>query len=313
MKTPISKSPARGFTLIELMVAMGITAIIVTVLVTITSVATDTWTRSRAEVRASRQAKVALDIMAKDFESMVSRSGSSAEWLFAGVDSSSDLPPVSRESASGGDALKLVFMTAATDRYAGRVGESYPENNGDVSCVAYQLFYQDPLTGSSTDERLSTFTLHRMLIDPDETFEKLLGQENLEGAFGPFRAELREPQNFVCENIHQLTATFLVEVPRPSNGGSGPTSELVRATIDGGKGGAEFLLKGTGIETVSLDVPGVTPDELKAGRLVGVELSISVITDAGLARIQATGSGLNEKDYGRNAYHYSRTVDVPSM
>ena len=44
----------RGFTLMELMVAMAITTIIVTVLVSITSIALDTWNRSRTELRASR-------------------------------------------------------------------------------------------------------------------------------------------------------------------------------------------------------------------------------------------------------------------
>ena len=67
----------------ELMVAMAITAIIVTVLVSVTSIALDTWNRSRAELRASRQAKSFLDTMAKDFESLVVRRGNTSEWLSA--------------------------------------------------------------------------------------------------------------------------------------------------------------------------------------------------------------------------------------
>ena len=55
MKTPFSPKRAKGFTLIELMVAMAITTVIVTVLVSITGVALDTWQRGRAEIRASRQ------------------------------------------------------------------------------------------------------------------------------------------------------------------------------------------------------------------------------------------------------------------
>ncbi|MDP4645929.1 MAG: type II secretion system GspH family protein, partial [Akkermansiaceae bacterium] len=74
MKTPSPKA-RRGFTLIELLVAMAITTLIVTVLVSITSLALDTWNRSRSEIRASRQAKAMVDSMASDFESMVSRRG----------------------------------------------------------------------------------------------------------------------------------------------------------------------------------------------------------------------------------------------
>lgn len=84
MKTPFSPKRAKGFTLIELMVAMAITTVIVTVLVSITGIAIDTWQRGRAEIRASRQAKSMLDTMAKDFESLVSRRGNNFEWLYEG-------------------------------------------------------------------------------------------------------------------------------------------------------------------------------------------------------------------------------------
>ena len=45
----------RGFTLIELLVAMAITTIIASVLISVTAIAIDSWTRSRAELRAARQ------------------------------------------------------------------------------------------------------------------------------------------------------------------------------------------------------------------------------------------------------------------
>ena len=83
MKTPRISSFKRGFTLMELMVAMAITTIIVTVLVSITSIAIDTWNRSRSELRAARQAKAMVDTMARDFESLVTRRGNENEWLSA--------------------------------------------------------------------------------------------------------------------------------------------------------------------------------------------------------------------------------------
>ena len=88
MKTPASFPNRKGFTLMELMVAMAITVIIVTVLVSITSIAIETWNRSRSELRAARQAKSMVDTLARDFEAMVTRpggkdpvSGKSFEWL----------------------------------------------------------------------------------------------------------------------------------------------------------------------------------------------------------------------------------------
>ena len=47
----------------------------------------DTYRDSRNEVRASRQAKEALETISKDLESMVSRrDGNTYEWLYAGVE-----------------------------------------------------------------------------------------------------------------------------------------------------------------------------------------------------------------------------------
>ena len=116
MKTLASQKRKSGFTLIELMVSMGITAIIITVLVTITGVATDTWTRSRSQLRASRQAKVLIDTMAKDFESLVSRRGSDMEWLYVAMDPDADLPDVVKSGSGNSNVAAFTFFTAATDR-----------------------------------------------------------------------------------------------------------------------------------------------------------------------------------------------------
>jgi prepilin-type N-terminal cleavage/methylation domain-containing protein len=310
MKTPKTHSKIRrapGFTLIELMVSMGITAIIVTVLVTITGVATDTWTRSRSEIRASRQAKSFIDTMAKDFESMVSRRGNDFEWLHAELDNSG-LPAVTRDQSGTTEAAALTFMTAATDRYLGQIGEAN-DNGGDISCVSYRLRYQDPISCGSGNDDTSTFVLYRLLKNPDVTFEELLGQEDLKTAFQPFVSEIDEEENFICENVHQFSVTFLVEIQRTSGGETVP--ETVRVSLSSDSSAGEFTVTGTGVET-DLTASGATAEELEAGRLRAVEISISVLSDAGMVRMNA-GDGLTADDYARNVYHFSRVVEVPGM
>ena len=307
MKNPNSKRCCGGFTLIELMVAMGITAIIITVLVSITSVATDTWTRSRAEIRASRQAKAMLETMARDFESLVARRGNDFEWLHAELESG-NLPKVSRDGA-GAESIRLTFLTAATDRYLGQVGVDYPNNVGDVSCVSYRLRYQDPIEGGN-DKKTSTFVLYRLLVDPKPTFDDLLGQEDLEQAFsGKYEGQVDEQENFICENVHQFSLAFHVEVTTGT--GDSATTETARVVLDSRSGNGNFRLTGRGIET-TLETKGFTEEQLKAGRLKAVEVSISVLSDAGVARMNA-GDGLKDKDYNRNAYHYSRMIELPGM
>ncbi|MBK1883933.1 prepilin-type N-terminal cleavage/methylation domain-containing protein [Luteolibacter pohnpeiensis] len=202
----------KGFTLIELMVAMVITTIIVSVLVSITSIALDTWTRSRSQVSAARQAKAMVDTMASDFQAMVSRSGNNFEWLWAKY-STDDLGTETLQSPNASD---LVFFTAPTDRYNGDV--SSINALGDVACVAYQLKYQDPILGdvSSLSDKdvksFPSFVLYRSIVDPDNTYRDLLGSEDLENSFKRYMDGRSSPENFVCENVYQYTITFQVEV-----------------------------------------------------------------------------------------------------
>ncbi|MFC7337066.1 type II secretion system protein J [Haloferula chungangensis] len=308
MKTCPPKTRKSGFTLIELMVSMGITAVIITVLVTITGVATDTWTRSRSQLRASRQAKVLIDTMAKDFESLVSRRGDNMEWLYVAMDADADLPKVVRGS-SNANVAAFTFFTAATDRYNGQIGQS-ADAGGDVSCVAYRMRFQDPIEGGSGDNDTSTYVFYRKLINPDETFEKLLGEEDLDTAFSSFESEVDQEENFICENVHQVTATFLVEVTREGVGSDSARVETARVVLESSSGSGEFRLKGNGIDVQGAELGTFTADEIAAGRLSGVELSVSVLSDAGMIRRNAA-DGLTEKDYARQSYHYSRVVDVP--
>lgn len=314
MKTRFSPKLSRGFTLIELMVAMAITTIIVTVLVSITGVALDTWQRGRAEIRASRQAKAMLDTMAKDFESLVSRRGNGFEWLYSKVDT--DLPGPSANLST--NAAELIFFTAATDRYLGQIGTT-DDKGGDVSCVGYQLQYQDPVKGTE-EENSSTFVLYRLLVDPDATFKDLLGKEDLKGAFSSYSTKVKEVENFVCENVYQFTLTYQVEVSQVS--GSGATAKTtkvpVRVTLGETGAGKELRLQGDGIVTDASAgslKPTVTVDELKAGRLTAVEIGITVLSDSASIRLATTGLSdkVREKILAQESFQYSRVVELPGM
>jgi len=308
-----SNAASAGFTLLELLVAMAITVAIVTILISITGVAMDAWTRSSAEVRAARQAKVFIDTMAKDFESLVIRQGNNFEWLRAEIDAAANLPKVTRNQAGQSQAAALTFMTAATDRYLGQIG-GQNDLGGDVSCVSYRLRYQDPIVGG-TPQDTSTFVLYRLLVNPDETFQKLLGQKDLKTAFQPIVDRSTERQNFVCENVHQFTITFLVEIMIEQPAGSGTmVPRTVGVTLSKDAPGSKISLTGSGIQiyNTSTNMTGVTGEQLAAGRLRAVQISISVLSDAAIARRNA-GDGLSDAGYSRNTFHYARMVQLPGL
>ncbi len=303
----LPQSRRRGFTLIELMVAMAITTIIVSVLVSVTAIAIDTWTRSRSEVRAARQAKAMVDTMARDFEALVSRRGNDVEWLYAQA-SNRLLGPASMQSSN---ASELIFYTAATDRYA---GDPANDQGGDVSCVSYQLQFQDPIEGRETD--FSTFALYRLLVNPDDTYQNLLGEADLQTAFSSYRGRLTEVENFVCENVYQFTVTFNIEVTRPG-GGSGLTKTTVPVSLGSTSSAQvdEFRITGSGIDLPSSPSSLATLTELKAGRLVSVQVSLTVLTDIGMdqARRRTFTEEQKAEFLAKNSFQYSKLIELPGM
>lgn len=304
----LPRRSARGFTLAELMVAMAITVILLTLLVSVTGVALDGWRISRNKVRASRQAKASLDQMSRDFEAMVVRTGSNFEWLYTETDP--DEPgPADNESPN---AARILMFSAVTDRYEGDV-EGQKDKGGDVTGLNYKLLYKDPIT-DGYDDKFNVFALYRNLVDPDETFENLLEHDpvnpkDLNTKFKRYEANIGNSSNFVCENIFELTVVFTVEYTELDRGRLVTRIERIPIISTGGDSAAEtFRFTGNGIK---VDDAGNVP--FKRGRISAVDLSITVLTDNGIATLRKanfTGSDRN-RFLAKNSYRYSKTILLP--
>lgn len=296
MNIKINSRSAKGFTLIELMVSMVITLILVGVLIYMTTISMDTYRSSENEVRASRQAKEALDMLSRDIESMVVKSGMNEhEWLYAGAETSSLTGPSGREIPN---TSKLIFFTAATDRYNGDIG-TVDDNGGDISAVNYRLVFRDQIQDSD-DEEHAVFALYRHLADPDEAFE-ILALEDLDaGSTAVFSdAEDLTAENFLVENIYEFTLTFLIEYM------DGDETKVERSVMahNGSNALTEFRINSNKLVLVPSD-PG-----LEAGKLIGIEASITVLTDQGVTL--AKKSGIQQNDLlKKHSYHYTKKMMV---
>lgn len=315
MKTHNISPVKKGFTLVELMVAMTITTMIVTILVSITAISLDTWTRSRSEVRANRQAKSVIDTMARDLEALVNRRGTDTEWL------SASLEPLATKGGSGPaisspNTASLIFYTSPTDRYDGDVSEE-AKTIGDVSCVGYRLRYQDPIQSQGSRE-IPTFVLYRTLANPDVVYDRLLSRANrtatslrsmFEEAFG---SEADDQNNFVCENIFQFSITLNVTLPLSS---ARATAVTVPITLGGdGASATEFRLEAGNIITdYSPRGVNASADDIRVGNLSSIEVSVTVLTDFGVdqMRNRSFKDPKDESDFlAKNSYHYSKLIPV---
>jgi prepilin-type N-terminal cleavage/methylation domain-containing protein len=293
-----------GFTLIELLVSMVITVVLLGVLVYMTGISMDTYKRSRNEVRASRQAKEALDTIAKDFESMIlRRDGNLYEWLYAGPE------PEGLGTTSKGNAMtntsQLIFFTGATDRYHGQIGVPGMDLGGDVSAVGYRLVYKDQI---SNNNDYPVFSLYRHLVNPDIAFQNCLAVTDLTTTGEFTNAKDLTAENFLVENIYELTVTFLLEVTVASTS----VTHQLRATMQPG-GVTKFKVKGSGIEYEgNMELPsGVTDDHIKSAQIVGAEISITVLTDHGLVLAQRLSQAKWKKQIKKHSYHYTKTINTP--
>ncbi len=313
MKKELTKR--RGFTLVELLVAMAVTLVLVSLTVVITRAALDTWRKARTEIRAAGQARIILNALGRDLESMVSRVGNNeSQWLIVNSEQSK-IGPSGGESPN---AARITFFTGAPDRYNGNVGpkgqrgsqaEGNRDNGGDVCAVSYQLKYGDPVWGDG-DEKFSTFVLYRKLLNPDETYNGVTGSDDLVKTFDAVsaRADLAD---LICENVYELTVTFVVEYSKTENGD--PVTRTVNLPVMSTRVGSDvvksFALTGRGI------VPnGDSKTDFLAGRIKAVEMAISVISDEGLRILKRRNFG-NDEERARfleeNSFRYTKSVTVP--
>lgn len=287
----LMKRAPRAFTLVELMVAMAVTSIIVTLLISITSMSMNTWNRSQAEVRAARQAQAMTEIMARDFEAMVVRAGNEFEWLQARSGGSS-IGPTGNLSPN---SAEIIFFTAATDRYEGGIGTA-DDLGGDISAVRYSLDFNDPINPSATNSPFSTFVLSRRLINPRETFDNLLGRDNLEPAFNSLPAPTTEEAQafFVCENIYQFSLTIHLD-----NEGTNTTVTLLQDS------GSLIRVFGDRIDLTPAD-----PSISAGSRITAVEVSITVLSDNAINALRGAAS-VSPAFIAENSFQYSKLIEVP--
>lgn len=232
----------KGFTLVELMVAMAVTSILVVVLVSLASMTTGILDASEGKVKASRRAKVFFDRLESDITSMIIRNDDQ-EWFYAGFGPKSQMAgsgPTkiafgnettravsSMNSHAPANLANLIFFTAAEDKYDGYAGrpDLYSgtpiDQGGDVCSVSYWMRYWNPmfrLEGSSTDtgqQENAQMFYSRNLGFPDKAFQHAIPKNSAECAYRNFRFGILlqgklELDGYLAPGIYNMTCIFNV-------------------------------------------------------------------------------------------------------
>ncbi len=316
----------RGFTLVELMTAMAITAVLVLVIGQLTRQSIDLWKAVREDVAAASSSRVALQTMAHDLESFQLRAGGNDyQWLAAWADD--EVKGVPKGIKVPGSA-RCVFFACAPDRNPSvsssralrgnyRAARAHNmDTQGDVNAVSYRLMYRDQilnLPGSDGGDAhmFPLFSLYRTVTPPRESYERLLGKRDLRSAYVAFEQE--EEKNFLCENVLEMTLIFTVSyVADEADAQSGRASYTTISVpvIASNKSGTEKKVAVYGDHIVA------GSQTLRNARLISADISITTLTDEGVALVEQVRQGRRRAPkpaefFNKYTRSYSRSVALP--
>lgn len=320
--TRIASRSKRGFTLVELLTAMAITAILVVLIMQLTNQSVSLWKTMREDSSTASTARVALQTICRDLESTQIRSGTNDyQWLSAQVDDPIKGMPKGLKIPR---SSRLLFFTCTPDHNPPISAESSarssysstlasnPATQGDVGTVSYRLLFRDQVLNlpnkNGDNTMFPLFSLYRNVISPRDTFEKMLGQSSLTSAYSSFEKE--EERNFLCENIVEMSLLFHVEYADEGSSERARTKSITIPIL------ATSARKDQQRFSIFSSHASTTGENLPNARIHSIEIALTILTEEGVSIIEQVRLGQRrppalEDFYSRYTRSFSRTVTLP--
>ncbi len=303
---------------------MAITAILVVIIMQLTNQSIALWKSVRQDTSTSAAARMALQTICRDLESIQIRNNARGyQWMFAEVDNAMSGVPVPIPKSA-----RCIFYACPPDRNPSvsstpslrgnyrTLLASEQDTQGDVSTVSYRLRFRDHILNlpsrKGDTESFPLFSLYRCVVSPRDTFERMLGADDMESRYSQF--ESREDKSFLCENIVELNLTLNVEYV-DTNGGSSDNADANYTAIT-----IPILSTSakSGKKTFRLysDYADTERGRLQNARVVSAEVSITVLTEEGVALVEQVRLGQRrapklESFFSKYTKSFSRSVSLP--
>jgi|GEM_PF-1076663 len=287
------KSPSRGgFTLVEVLVSSFLTLIIMGMLFSVLVGTMNAWEGGTSRLKSAGDARLALDILKTDLESLVARQTQyNQEWILS--------EPYEVEGIQN---TRLLFFAPSLDRKV--------DDSGDIVALSYKVAFQDPISPSSNVEPI--FGLYKGMTDTVVAFNNVLGNTDLDVFWSdsstsysfswnetstPVELAL-DNRGFLAPNVVQFNITWLIRNATTDN-------------ID--RYGPENTIKLSNQLIAENESTGWGP--FTVGKIEAADVSITSISDEGMRRyaflngsgsITAAQSNAIIKEFGR-----THTMRVP--
>lgn len=187
-----NRSRAGAFTLVELLVAFAISALLMVALVNVISQTVKTSRKSSSSISAYSSAAAALDLLASDLEALAVR-GEAFEYL----------QTVKEDVGGVTDVTRLMLVTLGnTDSFS-------QADAGQMRAVCYRLLRQDPVKAGGKN---LVYGLYRTAVSAAVTFSDYAGVKDLSA---PFASATPTVDDYVAGNIVDFQVRFY-----PAGGGA---------------------------------------------------------------------------------------------
>lgn len=161
-----SKKKAGAFTLLELLVAMAVLAVLLAILLSIVSGASTLWRESESRVDSFREARAALNLVTADLASLYA---SSDPKFISVATKDADIGKLVKTAADDEIGSALFFITALPE-----AAQDPDLNESDLCAVGYFVAFNK---ASASINAKNSYNLYRYFISSNETFENIVGDE----------------------------------------------------------------------------------------------------------------------------------------
>ena len=301
----------RGFTLLEVLVAMSIMVIVAAVVLSISSGVLNTWTRSSEKIGTDLEAQLILDTLVSDFESMIDP-GKQINYMQ--VQPNLSPPP---------------FVTHTSDVYMlSRVFDRPLETNsgraivGDICALNYQLVYKSPF--SADDSFAPEYSLYRAVVDAENTMNGPLSLKPMDSADESSQLSSYWQGNATRSNDEALSPAAVSETGRQITGQDAFDEWVLSAGNLIASNVVEFQLLFWYLPKGSLEAIPLTSDDTSSGELDAVWFSDKLYrlhnselssldgrlshVDISLVLLSASGANQLTRDTDQQAFEQIKNV-----
>lgn len=209
----IARPAGRGFSLLEVLVSISILSLLLVLLLSMVDSATRLWRSNENRVDAYREARAAINTMAKDLGSIRPLPGT--DFFFTDADSEPSVP----NSASANHMKGRLFFVSALP-----LEEQTAGAKSDLCTVGYFLAYERTgLVGGGP----KSYNLYRYLLSSNETFPGLR-DGNLSAKIEPDASPTGNAE-LLAKNIVGFEVKAWTVTPAATAGGAATLSQFTKS------------------------------------------------------------------------------------